>query len=67
MRHSQAEKMEVILLVEIALDRPEHSSRELAWHITDSYGYYISESSVYRILKSHDLITSPGLYPDLGG
>ena len=46
-------------VVEIALERPEQSSRELAWHITDSYGYYISESSVYRILKSHDLITSP--------
>ena len=46
-------------VVEIALERPEQSSRELAWHITDTYGYYISESSVYRILKSHDLITSP--------
>ena len=46
-------------VVEIALERPEQSSRELAWHITDTYRYYISESSVYRILKSHDLITSP--------
>lgn len=46
-------------VVEIALEQPEQSSRELAWHITDTYGYYISESSVYRILKSHDLITSP--------
>ena len=46
-------------VVKIALERPEQSSRELAWHITDTYGYYISESSVYRILKSHDLITSP--------
>jgi len=46
-------------VVEIALERPEQSSRELAWHITDTYEYYISESSVYRILKSHDLITSP--------
>lgn len=46
-------------VVEIALERPEQSSRELAWHITDTYGYYISESSVYRILRSHDLITSP--------
>jgi len=46
-------------VVEIALERPADSPRELAWHITDSYSYYISESSVYRILKSYDLITSP--------
>jgi putative transposase len=46
-------------VVDIALEHPEKSPRELAWHITDSYGYYISESSVYRILKSYDLITSP--------
>jgi len=46
-------------IVEIALDRPEQTPRELAWHITDTYGYYISESSIYRILKSYDLITSP--------
>ena len=46
-------------IVAIALDLPEKSPRELAWHITDSYSYYISESSVYRILKSYDLITSP--------
>jgi len=46
-------------VVEIALERPEKSPRELAWHITDTCGYYISESSVYRILKAHDLVTSP--------
>jgi transposase InsO family protein len=43
----------------VALEKPELSPRELAWHITDRRGYYISESSVYRILKSFDLITSP--------
>jgi len=43
----------------IALDQPEMTPRELAWHITDEHGYYISESSVYRILKSFDLIASP--------
>ena len=37
-------------VVEIALDHPEKSPRELAWHITDTQEYYISESSVYRIL-----------------
>jgi transposase InsO family protein/transposase-like protein len=44
---------------DIALEKPELTPRELACHITDSQGYYISESSVYRILKSFDLITSP--------
>ena len=42
-------------VVETALEYPEKSSRELAWMITDKRGYYISESSVYRILKAHDL------------
>ncbi len=46
-------------IVDIALQESEKSPRELAWHITDTQGYFISESSVYRILKSYDLITSP--------
>ena len=46
-------------VVELALDRPELSSRELAWDITDNEGWYISESSVYRILKDRGLISSP--------
>lgn len=46
-------------VVEMALERPEMSPRELAWHITDSKGTFISESSVCRILKSYDLVTSP--------
>jgi len=46
-------------VVEIALEKSDMSSRELAWHITDVYKYYISESSVYRILKEHGLITAP--------
>ena len=46
-------------VVEVALEKPELSPRELAWHITDVRDYYISESSVYRILKAHNLITSP--------
>jgi transposase InsO family protein len=46
-------------VVEIALEHPEKSPRELAWYITDNQGYYISESTVYRILKAHDLVTSP--------
>ena len=46
-------------VVEIALEHPQKSPRELAWYITDKRGYYISESSVYRILKAHNLVTSP--------
>lgn len=45
--------------LEIALQYPEQSPRELAWHITDKHHYFISESSVYRLLKQYDLITSP--------
>jgi|TARA_B100000315_G_scaffold142685_1_gene131734 transposase-like protein len=36
---------------EVALEHPELSPRELAWRITDEHGYFISESSVYRLLK----------------
>jgi putative transposase len=46
-------------VVAMALERPEDTPRQLAWHITDHEGYYISESSVYRILKAFDLIASP--------
>lgn len=46
-------------IVEVALDLPELSPRELACHITDNIGFFISESSVYRILKRRGLITSP--------
>jgi putative transposase len=46
-------------VVEVALDLPELSPRELACHITDNIGFFISESSVYRILKRRGLITSP--------
>jgi putative transposase len=46
-------------LITLALDRPELSPRELAVTFTDTERYFISESSVYRLLKAHDLITSP--------
>jgi len=39
--------------------RPELSPRELAVTFTDERSYFISEASVYRLLRSHDLITSP--------
>jgi putative transposase len=46
-------------VVEISLEKTEMSSREIAWYITDTYRYYLSESSVYRILKSHGLVSTP--------
>jgi transposase InsO family protein len=46
-------------IVDIALEYPDKSPRQLAWYITDTQHYFISESSVYRILKAYDLITSP--------
>jgi transposase len=47
------------LVVDLALDHTDLSSRELAWKITDEQQIFISESSVYRILKSQGLITTP--------
>jgi transposase InsO family protein len=46
-------------IVALALEEPELSPRELAVRFTDSEKYFVSEASVYRLLKSHDLITSP--------
>jgi putative transposase len=46
-------------ILEMALDRPELSPRELAVTFTDEQTYFVSEASVYRLLKAHDLITSP--------
>jgi putative transposase len=45
--------------ITLAPARPELSPRELAVTFTDTEGYFVSESSVYRLLKAHDLITSP--------
>ena len=52
----QAEKN---LVVEIALEYTELSPRELSCKLSDTKGIFISESSVYRILKARGLITSP--------
>lgn len=46
-------------IVELALEKPELSPRELAVRFTDDKRYFVSESSVYRLLKARDLITSP--------
>ncbi len=41
---------------EMSLLNPEWSSREVALHISDTCGFTISESSVFRILKNEGLI-----------
>jgi transposase InsO family protein len=46
-------------IVDMALEEPDLSPRELAVRFTDTKGYFVSEASVYRLLKAHDLITSP--------
>src|SRR5712672_3343613 len=46
-------------VLELALKEPELSPRELAVSFIDQQQYFVSESSVYRLLKAHDLITSP--------
>ena len=46
-------------LIEMALEESELSPRELAVSFTDQKGYFVSEASVCRLLKAHDLITSP--------
>jgi putative transposase len=43
----------------LALDEPALSPRELAVRFTDTEGYFVSEASVYRLLKVLDLIASP--------
>ena len=45
-------------IIELALAKPELSPEELAVSYTDR-GQFVSESSVYRLLKAQDLITSP--------
>jgi len=46
-------------IVELALEAPELSPREIAVRFIDERKYFVSEASVYRLLKAHDLITSP--------
>ena len=46
-------------IIELALEQSELSPRELAVTFTDTKRYFVSEATVYRLLKAHDLITSP--------
>ena len=46
-------------IIELALTEPALSARELAVKYTDKAKYYVSECTVYRLLKAQELITSP--------
>ena len=45
-------------IIEMALEQSELSPRELAVRFADEKRYFVSEATVYRLLKAHDLITS---------
>lgn len=47
------------LVADVALEHPALSPRELAVRLTDEQRIFISESSVYRILKAKGLVTTP--------
>jgi putative transposase len=46
-------------IIKLALDEPTLSPRELALRFTDKENYFVSEASVYRLLKARDLVASP--------
>ena len=46
-------------IVALALDEPDLSPREVAVAFTDRERSFVSEASVYRLLKARGLVTSP--------
>ena len=46
-------------IVQLALDEPDRSPREIAVTFTDRERSFVSEASVYRLLKARGLVTSP--------
>lgn len=49
-------------IVDLALAEPELSPRQLTVRFTDEARYFVSEASVCRLLKAHDLTTSPAFF-----
>lgn len=50
---------EQVAIVDLALEKPALSPREIAVTYTDEKERFVSKSTVYRLLKAQDLITSP--------
>ncbi len=50
---------EQVAIVDLALEKPALSPREIAVTYTDEKERFVSESTVYLLLKAQDLITSP--------
>jgi len=46
-------------IIDFALEHEDLTPRELAVKFTDTKRYFVSESTVYRLLKEQDLIASP--------
>ena len=46
-------------IIDFALENEDLTPRDLAVKFTDTKRYFISESTVYRLLKEQDLIASP--------
>jgi len=46
-------------IIELALDQSELSPRQLTVRFADKQRYFVLEATVCRLLKAHDLITSP--------
>lgn len=44
--------------INMARDQTDLSPRELAVRFTDTESYFVSEASVYRLLKTHDHLAS---------
>ena len=53
-------------VIQLALDEPALSPRALAVRFTDTQSYFVSEASVYRLLKARNLIASPAFIIDQG-
>jgi putative transposase len=46
-------------IIDFALNNPELSARELAIRYAEASKYFVSESTVYRLLKKRGLLTAP--------